>query len=230
MQAFMAQGISKLAISGVYDSVIHRINRAVLGKILGLIVLGGMLAIDLGCSGVDHQPSAVDERERLKDKVDQVIANGDLNPVPAKSTRFTEAELNTILNGQIVHWIPSGISDPQLRLLGNNRISLRVIVDIDEFKRRRRRPGSAGPLNFFSGKVPALVRGDLITGEGKGQFKLHSVEMNGIPLPRALALELLSTHSKTRRNPEGFELEKPFDLPASIRQLQIAPAEIVVMQ
>ncbi len=182
-----------------------------------------MLAIDLGCSGVDHKPRAVDERERLKEKVDQVIANGDLNPVPAKSTSFSEAELNTILNGKMLDWIPSGISDPQLRLLGNNRISLRVIVDIDEFKRRRRRPGSAGPLNFFSGKVPALVRGDLITGDGKGQFKLQSVEMNGIPLPRALALELLSTHSKTRRNPDGFDLEKPFDLPASIRQLQIAP-------
>ncbi len=149
----------------------------------------------MGCSPLTSvvpasitKPRAVDERERLKDKVDQVIANGDLNPVPAKSTSFTEAELNTILNGQMVDWIPSGISDPQLRLLGNNRISLRVIVDIDEFKRRRRRPGSAGPLNFFSGKVPALVRGDLITGDGKGQFKLQSVEMNGIPLPRALAL------------------------------------------
>ena len=232
-QTLMAQGILNWQfweVLGAYDSVIPRLNRHVIGKILGLIVLGGMLAIDLGCSGVDHQPRAVDERERLKDKVDQVIANGDLNPVPAKSTSFTEAELNTILNGKMVVWIPSGISEPQLRLLGNNRISLRVIVDIDEFKRRRRRPGSAGPLNFFSGKVPALVRGDLITGDGKGQFKLQSVEMNGIPLPRALALELLSTHSKSRRNPEGFDLERPFDLPASIRQLQITPAEIVVMQ
>ena len=167
-----------------------------------------MLAIDLGCSGVDHKPRAVDERERLKDKVDQVIANGDLNPVPAKSTSFTEAELNTILNGQIVDWIPRGISDPQLRLLGNNRISLRVIVDIDEFKRQRRRPGSAGPLNFFSGKVPALVRGDLITGDGKGQFKLRSVEMNGIPLPRALALRTAFDAQQNQTQSRRFRSRK----------------------
>lgn len=186
--------------------------------------------MNLSCSAVDTKPATIDERRELKEKVDQIIANGELNPVPATNTRFTEAELNKILNGQMVEWIPSGISEPQVRLLGNGRISLRVIVDIDEFKRRRRRPGSAGPLNFFGGKMPALVRGDLITGDGKGEFKLQSVEMNRIPLPRALALELLSTYSKTRRNPEGFDLEKPFDLPASIRQLEIAPAEIVVIQ
>ena len=59
---------------------------------------------------------------------------------------------------------------------------------------------------------------------------MQSTEVNGIPLPRALALELLSTHTKTRRNPEGFNIEKPFDLPAKIRQLQINPAELVVIQ
>lgn len=210
--------------------MIDRLNRQVTGKLFGLIVLGAVLAINLGCSTVQTKSAKLDERDRLKEKVDQVIANGELYPVPAKRTSFTEAEINTILNSLAGDWIPNGISEPQLRLLGKERISLRVIVDIDEFKRRRRRPGSAGPLNFFSGKMPALVRGDLITGDGKGQFKLQSVEMNGIPLPRALALELLSTHSKTRRNPEGFDLEKPFNLPASIRQLQIAPAEIVVIQ
>lgn len=210
--------------------MIHRLNRQVFGKIFGIIVLGGLLAFNLGCSGVEIKPSTLDERERVKEKVDQVIANGELNPVPAKTTRFSEAELNTILNSQIVDWIPNGIGDPHLRLLGNNRIFLRVIVDIDEFKRLRSRPGSAGPLNFFSGKMPALVRGDLITGDGKGQFKLQSTEVNGIPLPRALALELLSTHTKTKRNPAGFDIEKPFDLPANIRQLSIKPAELNVIQ
>jgi hypothetical protein len=210
--------------------VIDRLDRQVIGKIFGLIVLGMVLVINLGCSTVETKSAKLDERDRVKEKVDQVIANGEFDPVPAKRTSFSEAELNSILNSQIVEWIPNGISQPYVRLLGNGRISLRVIVDIDEFKRRRRRPGGAGPLNFFGGKMPALVRGDLITAAGKGEIKLQWVEMNGIPLPRALALELLSTYSKTRRNPEGFDLEKPFDLPASIRQLEIAPAEIVVIQ
>jgi hypothetical protein len=186
--------------------------------------------MNLSCSSVETKPSTVEERERLKEKVDQVIANGELDPVPAKTTRFSEAEFNSILTSQIAEWIANGISEPQVRLLGNGRFSLRVLVDIDEFKRRRKRQQNAGPLNFFSGKMPALVRGDLITNDGKGQFKLQSTEVNGIPLPRALALELLSTHTKTRRRPEGFDIEKPFDLPAKIRQLQINPAELVVIQ
>lgn len=199
-------------------------------KIFRASVITGLLALNLGCSGVDHKPPSGDETQRLKERVDQIIANGELNPVPAKTTQFTEAELNKILAARMVDWIPSGITEPQVRLLGNDRFSLRAIVDIDEFKRRRGRQRSAGPLNFFTGKMPALVRGDLITGDGKGQFKLQSTEINGIPLPRALALDLLSTHSKSRRNPEGFDIETPFDLPANIRQLQINPSELVVIQ
>jgi len=212
------------------DAVNHRLNRQIFGKIFAIVALAGLVAINVSCSTIGTKPATLDERGKLKEKIDQVIANGALDPVPAKSTGFTEAEINTILNSFAGDWIPNGISEPQMRLLGNARFSLRVIVDIDEFKRRRRRPGGAGPLNFFSGKMPALVRGELLTGDGKGQFRLHSTEVNGIPLPRDLALELLSTHSKTRRNPNGFDLEKPFDLPANIRQLQILPTEIVVIQ
>ena len=209
------------------------IRRSILrdfGKLFAAALLGGALAVNYGCSSVETKPSSIDQGELLKEKVEQLIANGELDPVPPKTTRFTEAELNTILNGQIADWIPNGLSEPQVRLLGKDRFSLRVIVDIDEFKRRRKRPQSAGPLNFFSGKMPALIRGDLITKDGKGQFKLQSTEVNGIPLPGALALDLLSTYTKTRRHPEGFDIEKPFDLPAKIRQLQINTAEIVVIQ
>ena len=208
----------------------HQPNHPVIGKIFGILIFGGALATNLGCSSVETKPSGVDQQEPLKEKVDQVIANGELDPVPAKTTRFTEAELNSILNSPIAKWIPNGITDRQVRLLGNDRFSMRVIVDIDEFKRRRKRPINAGPLNFLSGKMPAVVRGDLISGDGKGQFRLQSTEINGIPVPRALALDLLSTHTKSRRNPDGFDIEKPFDLPAKIRQLQINPAELVVIQ
>jgi len=208
----------------------RRSNLPVFNRIVGVALVGGALAINHGCSSVETKPYRADQGEQLKEKVDQVIANGELDPVPAKTTRFTEAELNSILNSQIAEWISNGISEPEVRLVGNNRFSLRLIVDIDEFKRRRKRQRSDGPLNFFTGRMPALVRGDLISGDGKGQFKLQSTEVNGIPLPRALALELLSTHSKTKRHPEGFNIEKPFDLPAKIRQLQINPNELTVIQ
>lgn len=210
--------------------MIRRSNLRDFGKLVAAALLGGALAVNYGCSSIETKPSSIDQGEILKEKVEQLIANGELDPVPPKTTRLTEAELNTILNGQIADWIPNGLSEPQVRLLGKDRFSLRVIVDIDEFKRRRKRPQSAGPLNFFSGKMPALIRGDLITKDGKGQFKLQSTEVNGIPLPRALALDLLSTYTKTRRRPEGFDIEKPFDLPAKIRQLQINTAEMVVIQ
>jgi len=94
-----------------------RPNLPVFGKIFGAVVLGGALAMNFACSSLETKPSTIDQREQLKEKVDQLIANGELDPVQAKTTRFTEAELNSALNGQIAEWIPNGISEPQVQLL-----------------------------------------------------------------------------------------------------------------
>jgi len=224
------KGVSLIRIAEANESMSRRSILLVFSKIVSVMLVGGTLALNLGCSSVETKPFSADQREQLKEKVDQVVANGALNPVLGKTTRFTEAEINSILNSQIGEWISNGISEPQVRFLGNNRFSLRMMVDIDEFKRRRKRQGGAGPLNFLTGKIPALVRGELISGEGKSQFKLQATEVNGIPIPRALALELLSSHSKKNRHPEGFNLERPFDLPVKIRRLEIISDELIVIQ
>jgi hypothetical protein len=39
------------------------------------------------------------------------------------------------------------------------RLAVRVADDVDEFKRKQNLRIISGPLNFFSGKIPILVRG-----------------------------------------------------------------------
>ncbi len=179
-------------------------------------------ALVVGCSTMETSKRPHETKDQLQAKLDELIANGAASPVPRKSTTFSESEVNTALTVNLKEKIPKGISEPQVRLLGNSKISARVVVDVDEFKRRSKR-GNSGPMNFFGGKIPVLVRGDLVAREGQGQFKLQSAEANGFPLPKALVLELLATYTRTKEKPEGFNLEKPFDLPASIREVVINP-------
>jgi hypothetical protein len=186
-------------------------------------------ALVIGCSTMERAKPPQESKDRLQEKLDELIANGAASPVSRKTTTFSENEVNTALSVQLKENIPKGIYDPQVRLLGNSRISARVVVDVDEFKRRSKR-GSAGPLNFFGGKIPVLVRGDLIAREGQGQFKLQSAEANGIPLPKSLVLELLATYTRTKEKPDGFNIEKPFELPASIRAVVINPGEALFEQ
>ena len=75
-----------------------------------------------------------------------------------------------------------------------------------------------------------LVRGDLIARGGQGQFKLQSAEVNGIPLPKSLVQEMLATYTRSRSNPNGVDLEKPFDLPANIHEVVVNLGEAVVVQ
>ena len=187
------------------------------------------LALCAACSRIDTAKAPEDVRDQVQAKLDAVIANGAQSQVPSKRTTFTESELNTALQVNLKEKFPKGISEPQVRLLGDSRIAARAIVDLDEFKRKRTKP-SGGSLNLFSGKLPILLRGEVIARDGQGMFKLQSAEANGIPLPRALVLELLATHTRSRNNPNGLNLEKPFELPASIREVTVNAGEVIVVQ
>ena len=41
---------------------------------------------------------------------------------------------------------------------------------------------------------------------------------------------MLATYTRSRSNPNGFDLEKPFDLPANIREVMVNLGEAVVVQ
>ncbi len=204
-------------------SIAKRLTRAALWGLLAT------LAFYAACTSIDTAKAPDDNRDQLQEKLDAVIANGAQSPVPSKTTTFSESEINAAFRVNLKEKFPKGIGEPQVRLLGDSRIAARAIVDIDEFKRKRGKPGG-GPLSIFAGKIPILLRGEIIARDGQGVFKLQSAEANGIPLPRSLVLDLLATHTRSRNNPAGFNLEKPFDLPASIREVTVNAGEVIVVQ
>ena len=183
-----------------------------------------------GCASVEPVKVTTEPRAGLEDRIAGLIENGAKSPVPPLTTTFTENEVNHILAVHMKEMMPNGLSDPRVTLVGNGALVAQVVVDMDEYKRRRKGRGRLGPLTLMSGKLPVTARGTLQTEEGQGRFKLHEAEVNGIPLPAPLVREMITSLSRSRRNPEGYDIEKPFALPANIRNVIINPNEAVVAQ
>jgi hypothetical protein len=163
-------------------------------------------------------------------KIEAVARNGATNPVRPQRTPMSELEINSYLNFNLRDKIPRGLADPQISLLGSGRLSSRVFVDIDEFKRHRASAGFLDPLNYLSGQVPVTASGTLSTRAGQGRFQFYAADILGVPLPKPILQELVSFFSRTPDRPNGFNMDAPFDLPAKIREVAVDPGAAIVAQ
>lgn len=168
--------------------------------------------------------------ERLQIKIDAISKNGAADPPKPAQTAVSEPEANSYLAYNLKEKMPKGLTDPAITMIGEGALAARIIVDIDEVKRHRQSRGLVDPLNYLSGRLPLNARGVLRTRDGRGQFDLKSADINGVPLPRPIVQELVSYFSRTPQNPNGFNIDAPFELPARIREIAVKPGESVVIQ
>jgi hypothetical protein len=168
--------------------------------------------------------------DRLQAKIDAIVKNAAANPPKAGEFSILEREANSYLVFNLKEKLPKGLASPEITMMGDGALAARVLVDIDEVKRRRQSPGLFDPLNYLSGQVPVNARGILRTLEGRGQLYLRSADIGGVPLPKPLLQELIGFFSRTPENPKGFDIDAPFDLPSKIREISVRAGESVVVQ
>jgi len=49
-------------------------------------------------------------------------------------------------------------------------------------------------------------------------------------VPKSVIQELLSYYSRTPENPAGINMDDPFELPAQIREIRVAPGAAIIVQ
>jgi hypothetical protein len=148
---------------------------------------------------------------------------------PAVRTTFTERELNAYLKFTARDQLPKGLVDPQVTMAGEHRVSGHATVDLSAVRTAKDR-GWLDPAAYLSGSYELALTGTLETSSGTGTFKLESATVGGVPLPRSLLQELVSYYSRSADLPAGFDLDKPFELPASIREVDIQRGAATVIQ
>jgi hypothetical protein len=193
-------------------------------------ILFGFMILSLAASSTAAVQLSKEEGDRLERKIEEITKNAATDPVRSKRTPMSELEVNSYLNFNLKDKIPRGLANPQITIVGDGQLAGRVFVDMDEFKRHRNSGGILDPLSYVSGQVPVTARGVLRAQQGKGRFQLASAEILGVPLPKPILQELVTFFSRTPENPNGFNIDAPFNLPAKIREVAVNRGEAVVVQ
>lgn len=170
--------------------------------------------------------------DRFQTKLEKIVALGN-TPRSAKraaqSTVVTDIEVSSYLRYNAQDQVPVGIVEPMLNAHGDGLVSGRAIVDLDAVRKQKER-GWLDPMGYLSGRLPLVVRGRLTTQNGSGRFALESAELSGVTVPKTLVQELLSFYSRTPEDPDGINMDDPFELPAQIREIRVAPGTATIVQ
>jgi hypothetical protein len=190
------------------------------------------VAICLAAVALAAEPRVTrQDADRFRVKLDRIlqIGNTTAKRTQLTSTSMTDVEVNSYLRYHAGTQIPTGIVEPTLNALGNGRVGGRAVVDLDAVRKQKQR-GWLDPLGYLTGRLPVTATGRLTTNNGIGRFQLESAAISGVPVPKTVLQELLTYYSRTAENPNGINMDDPFELPSRIREIRVGTGSATVVQ
>lgn len=175
------------------------------------------------------------EAESMGRKLDAIVERGNAAPAakPASvkpvSTSFTEREVNAFFKYMGPAFMPTGIQNTQLGILADGNVTGQAIVDLNAIRTAAQR-GWLDPLAYVAGSMEVRVAGRLLASNGKGVFQFQAASVGGVPISKSVLQELVSFYTKTPEQPNGVNLDEPFDLPSNIRSVQTKVGAATVVQ
>ena len=196
------------------------------------LAASGLLVALLGASVTLSARLTKQEADQFSAKLTKIVQNGNaksLKPGPTQTTQISDNELNAYFKYNAGSQIPVGIVDPTINALGDGRVGGRAVVDLDAVRKQKER-GWLDPLAYMSGRLPITATGKLATKDGIGRFTLESAEISGVTIPKTLLQELLSFYSRSKEDPDGINMDDPFELPSRIREIRVGKATATIVQ
>jgi hypothetical protein len=106
----------------------------------------------------------------------------------------------------------------------------RAIVDLDVIREKKSSGGLLDPKTYLTGRLPVTASGILHTRGGSARFELESATVGGIPIPKSFLQEIVSYYTRSDDYPNGISLDQVYELPASIKEIQIGQGNAIVVQ
>ena len=138
-----------------------------------------------------------------------------------RSTAFTQAETNSYLKYKAGDLLPTGLTQPELTIIGAGRVSGTAVVDLDIVRRKQGSGGWLDPTSYLTGKLPVTASGRIVTWDGKGKFELERAEISGVTIPKSLLAQMVNYFTRTADNPKGSSIDDIFELPAEIQRIDV---------
>jgi hypothetical protein len=172
-------------------------------------------------------PQLADAFERKIVLVQQIA---DENSPKARATAFTQDETNSYLKFKSGSLLPTGLTEPNLVMHGQGRVSGTAVVDLDVVRQKQSSGGWFDPTSYLTGKLPVTASGRIVTWDGKGKFELESAEVSGVPIPRSFVAQMVNFFTRTADNPGGSSIDDTFELPANIQRIDVDASRWTVHQ
>ena len=154
----------------------------------------------------------------------------DENSGKARATAFSQAETNSYLKFKAGDLLPVGLTQPELTMIGEGRVTGRAIVDLDIVRQKQGSGSWFDPTSYLTGKLPVTAAGKIVTWDGKGRFELERAEVSGLPIPKSFLGQMVNYFTRTADNPKGSSLDDVFELPADIRRIDVDANRFTVHQ
>ncbi len=168
------------------------------------------------------------QADSLARKITQITQRGTQVKVASARTEVSEDEVNSWFVFRGRPYLPEGVTNPNLTMLGAGAMRGAVTVDLEALGKRRSKGGPLDLWSYLGGKVPVAVTGTLRARDGRGQFEMKSAEMAGVPVPKALVQQLLSIYTSSSDAP--LSMDASFELPAKNQSIDVGQGQLVVVQ
>jgi hypothetical protein len=148
-----------------------------------------------------------------------------------RSTTFTQAETNSYLKYNAKDLLPTGMTEPEITLIGQGgRLAGKAVIDLDVVRQKSSSGGWLDPTSYLTGKLPVTASGRVITGDGKARFIVERAEVSGITIPRSFLAQMVNFFTRTPDNPKGSSIDDTFEMPANIQRIDVESGRFAVHQ
>jgi hypothetical protein len=175
------------------------------------------------------QDPAKADAQRMERKLAAIVERGEQEraqkPSPLR-TAFTDREVNAYFRINGPAFLPAGVGSPELTIDDGGKVNARAVVDLQ----KALKPSLFNPLSWFGGQTEITASGVVRTADGMGQLTLERATLAGVAIPKSLLQQVVSFYTKTPESPDGFNLDKPFTLPAKIHTVETARGHATVVQ
>jgi len=167
---------------------------------------------------------------KMQQKITAIVARSETPPEKTAKplrTSFTDREVNAYFKHSAE--MPAGVVDPRVTIEDAGRVQARATVDLSAIRTSKPR-GWFDPLAYVMGSVEVAAVGRVTAADGKGTLQIDQATVGGVTIPPALLQEIVSYYTKTPESPDGFQIDKPFQLPAKIRAVETKRGLATVVQ
>jgi hypothetical protein len=193
---------------------------------------GALIALGPVTLPARQDPTRTDATS-MQRKLAAIVARGEVK-APAHAmpvrTSFTDREVNAYFKVFGPDVMPDGVVDPQLVIDEGGRVRARALVDLQAAVKPQQRTW-LDPLAWVPpGKLEMIAAGTLLAADGTGRLSVDTASIGGVAISKSLLQQLVSYYSRSAEQPQGFNLDQPFALPANIRTVETRRGAATVVQ